>query len=68
MDNKERILLSLRDSILWVLLTSCIGLIQIVLYFMVGAFVADKPFDLFSWFRNGTINKTVTIGTGTEQW
>ena len=55
MEKKERIMLSLRDSILWVCLTSFIGLIQIVLYYMVGEFVDDKKFDLSSWFKNGAI-------------
>ena len=55
MENKEKIVLSLRDAFLWVVLTSVVGLVQVILYAMVASFVSSVSFDFFDWVKNGAI-------------
>ncbi len=51
----KNVLTSIRDSAIWIFLTSAIGLVQIIIYFIVGLLAKDIDFSFYEWIKNGTL-------------
>lgn len=44
---------SILDSIIWLLLTTLVGLVQIWIYFILSLMIKDIQFELLAYFKNG---------------